>query len=175
MDFYIKERRAAPLASLPPDHFNTVKYSDEMTNGNIALLLLAASSAAVAAPEHGGRAGCKAYPGTPAWPRDDAWSALKEAVGGRLIKPTILPGGVCHQGQPNYDESKCAAVAKEWTTSEFHLEDPISVMSNAFTNYTCLPDTSLPCSPSGYPAYVVNVTSAEDVKAGVDFGKPISH
>lgn len=42
---------------------------------------------------------------------------------------------------------------------------------NQFANDTCLPDASSPCSSAGYPAYVVNATSAKDVKAAVDFGK----
>ncbi|KAJ3476435.1 hypothetical protein NLG97_g9130 [Lecanicillium saksenae] len=139
-----------------------------------ALLLLAAagSSQAAATPDHWHRGpSCKAYPGAQGWPSAEAWNGLNKTVNGQLIKPTVLPGGVCHQGQPNYDESQCGNVAKEWTTSEFHLADPISVMSNAFTNYTCLPDPKMPCSPSGYPAYVINVTSPADVKAGVDFAR----
>lgn len=46
---------------------------------------------------------------------------------------------------------------------------------NQFANDTCLPDASSPCSSAGYPAYVVNATSAKDVKAAVDFGKKKSH
>lgn len=42
---------------------------------------------------------------------------------------------------------------------------------NQFANDTCLPDPGSPCSAAGYPAYVVNATSTEDVKAAVDFGK----
>ncbi|OAA43910.1 FAD-binding, type 2 [Beauveria brongniartii RCEF 3172] len=143
---------------------------------NTALLLLAAAGAhATATPAHSSRAppssSCKAYPGVAGWPSADAWRGLNKTVGGRLLRPTTLPGGVCHAGQPNYDEARCASVAEQWKTSEFHLADPVSVMSNEFTNYTCLPDPSMPCSAAGYPAYVINVTSSADVKAGVDFAR----
>ncbi|KAM3553933.1 hypothetical protein ARSEF4850_006693 [Beauveria asiatica] len=144
---------------------------------NTALLLLAAAGAhATATSAHSSRApssssSCKAYPGVAGWPSAGAWRGLNKTVGGRLLRPTTLPGGVCHAGQPNYDEARCASVAEQWATSEFHLADPVSVMSNEFTNYTCLPDPSMPCSAAGYPAYVINVTSSADVKAGVDFAR----
>lgn len=140
------------------------------TASSFVLLVLAAATGVSAAPEYAAGPSCKAYPGTPSWPKADAWNTLNRTLGGQLIQPTVLPGGVCHKGQPNYDEAQCATVAQEWTTSEFHLASPISVMSNEFTNYTCLPDPNTPCSPAGYPAYVVNVTTAEHVKAGIDFG-----
>ncbi|XWX01146.1 hypothetical protein V2A60_009171 [Cordyceps javanica] len=141
---------------------------------NTAVLLLAAAQlrSVAAAPDHQPRGAlCKAYPGVQGWPAADAWSGLNKTVNGQLLRPTELPGGACHKGQPNYDESQCATIAKEWETSEFHLADPVSVMSNEFTNYTCLPDPKMPCSAAGYPAYVIKVTSSADVKAGVDFAR----
>jgi hypothetical protein len=44
-------------------------------------------------------------------------------------------------------------------------------MWNQYSNDTCLPDPSYPCSPDGYPAYVINATTPELVKLGVDFGE----
>ena len=43
-------------------------------------------------------------------------------------------------------------------------------MSQEFNNDTCLPEPSYPCSGAGYPAFVINATSSEHVKMGVDFG-----
>ena len=116
---------------------------------------------------------CKAFPGTPEWPSDDEWSQFNEAIDGRLIKPE-LPGGVCHEGQPNYNEGQCAQVAADWLSFEFHAADPVSVMSDNFANNTCLPNAEYPCSAKGYPSYVANVTTAEHVKAAVHFGKHTS-
>lgn len=44
-------------------------------------------------------------------------------------------------------------------------------MWDQFTNDTCLPDGEFPCSADGYPAYVINVTTTEHVKLGIDFGE----
>lgn len=113
---------------------------------------------------------CKASPGTPSWPRRARWDKLNETVEGRLIKP-VAPAGVCHQGQPNYDPLECLSVQEEWHTHEWHVRDPVSVMWDNWANWTCEPDPAMPCSTKGYPAYVINATTAEHVKAGIKFGR----
>lgn len=113
---------------------------------------------------------CKAFPNTPGWPSRQEWSRLNKDIDGRLFKPE-LPGGVCHKGQSNYDEEQCPKVQEDWRTFEFHAENPVSMMWDLWTNYTCLPFDTFPCSGAGYPAYVANVTTAKHVKAAVDFGK----
>lgn len=116
------------------------------------------------------RTHCKAFPGSPDWPSDQDWSQLNKEVDNRLLMPEF-PGGVCHKSQPNYNEDQCIKTSEDWKTFEFHAGDPVSVMWDHFTNYTCLPDTQYSCSGQGYPSYVVNVTTAEHVKAAIDFGK----
>jgi len=66
---------------------------------------------------------------------------------------------------------KCVSVTAAWRTYVFHQNDPVSNMWQQFNNDTCLVDPNTPCSPAGYPAYVVNATTARDVKLGLDFGK----
>lgn len=112
---------------------------------------------------------CKAYPGTANWPSADTWKALNTTVGGRLFRPTP-PAAVCHQDQPSYNETQCQVLTNAWHTYEFHVADPVSVMWDQYTNATCLPNSKAPCSATGYPAYVVNVTSAQEIKAAIDFG-----
>lgn len=114
----------------------------------------------------------RAFPGSADWLSDREWSHLNKAVSGRLLKPE-LPGGVCHEGQPNYDEDEdqCPNIVEGCKTMEFHASDPVSVMRDQFANQTCLPDVRCPCSGQGYPAYVANATTAKHVKAAVDFGK----
>lgn len=142
-----------------------------VTTTQIALGIMAAAGSASAMPEHWHRGPpCKAYPGMPWWPNEATWAGLNKTVNGALIRP-VMPAGACHKGQSNYNPDQCPTIEKEWETSEFHLADPVSVMSNEFTNNTCLPDPKYPCSPAGYPAYVIKVTSAQDAKAGVDFGE----
>lgn len=126
------------------------------------------SGAAVASP--GCEESCKAFPGTHSWPSPRKWSSLNDTLDGRLIKP-LAPGRVCHEGQPDFDEEQCAAVQQDWSSYNWHCDDPVSVMWDNWSNYTCLPDPKAPCSDRGYPSYVVNATAAEHVKAGIDFGE----
>lgn len=44
-------------------------------------------------------------------------------------------------------------------------------MWQQFNNDTCLVDPNSPCSNAGYPAYVVNATTAEDVQLSFDFAR----
>ncbi|KAF4932116.1 FAD-linked oxidoreductase ZEB1 [Colletotrichum viniferum] len=109
------------------------------------------------------------------------WTALNETISGRLLK-TVLPGSVCYKDQPNCDEAACQSVLSNWTIAAFHSADPVSVHSPWYTNNGCNPIHENGASPSGdplagsrgctmgrYPAYSVNVTSAEDVQVAVKF------
>jgi hypothetical protein len=113
---------------------------------------------------------CKAYPGSSDWPSHKAWSRLNDTLDGRLFAP-VPPGAVCHKGWPSYDKDTCPEVAEAWKHYDLHTQDPVSLIYDQYSNWTCLPDESYPCSGTGYPAYVINVTEAEDIKIGVDFGK----
>jgi len=113
---------------------------------------------------------CKTYPGSSDWPSHKAWSRLNDTLDGRLFAP-VPPGAVCHKGWPSYDKDTCPRVAEAWKHYDLHTQNPVSLIYDQYSNWTCLPDKSYPCSGSGYPAYVVNVTKAEDIKIGIDFGK----
>ncbi|KAM0254637.1 hypothetical protein ACHAQJ_006606 [Trichoderma viride] len=139
-----------------------------MLGSNLQLLLSLASIAGGLCAPH--PESCKAHPGTSSWPSASTWETLNRTLGGRLLHPPP-PGAVCHPGQPTYNISQCSKVAEEWQTYEFHAGNPISVMWDKFDNYTCLPDENVPCSPAGYPAYVVNASCAEHVKIGIDFAR----
>ncbi|KAI8632863.1 FAD-binding domain-containing protein [Xylariaceae sp. FL1651] len=120
--------------------------------------------------DNGSRA-CKAFPGTAAWPSENAWAKFNRTAGGKLIKPGPPPGAVCHPGEPTYDPDQCAIVTAAWTTYDFHQRDPVSNMWQQYNNDTCLVDPNTPCSAAGYPAYVVNATTAKDVKLSLDFAR----
>ncbi|KAI0197518.1 FAD-binding domain-containing protein [Astrocystis sublimbata] len=113
---------------------------------------------------------CKAFPGTSSWPSQATWAQLNQTLGGKLIAPAP-PAAVCHEGHPTFSNSQCAVVTKEWETDTFHAEDPISSMWQQYNNDTCWPEPEAPCSSSGYPAYVINATTAVDVKQGIDFAQ----
>lgn len=40
-----------------------------------------------------------------------------------------------------------------------------------YNNYSCTPDANSSCSGAGYPVYVAEVNTAEDVKSAVDFAR----
>src|SRR5215469_12756799 len=98
----------------------------EFVEGFILLSLISVLSTANAQK-------CKAVPGTPSWPSDSVWATLNKTISGALIK-SVPPGGVCHPGQPNYNNNtSCAVVADLWTSSwVFHENDPVS---NAYNNW----------------------------------------
>jgi hypothetical protein len=113
---------------------------------------------------------CKAVPGSNDWPSPSEWAALNNSISGRLLNPSP-PGAVCHPTQPTFSAAACPAVQAGWLTSIWHTNDPVSTIENNWNNDTCLPIPTAPCSGAGYPVYVVNATSAEDVKQGIDFAR----
>ncbi|KAG5662014.1 hypothetical protein KAF25_004253 [Fusarium avenaceum] len=113
---------------------------------------------------------CKAYPGTSDWPSHNTWSRFNDTLGGKLLAPTP-PGAVCHKDWPTYNKDTCSNVATAWKKYDLHTEDPVSLIYDQFSNWTCLPDADFPCSGSGYPAYVVNATKPEHIKIGIDFAR----
>ena len=121
-----------------------------------------------------GYATCKTHPNSPDWPDRNLWTELNHALGGRLLTPAP-PGGVCHSDQSTYNAIECPVIAQEWSSYQFHADNPVSVMWDNWSNWTCLPDARAPCSDEGYPVYVVNATTAEHVKLGVDFGELKQH
>lgn len=113
---------------------------------------------------------CKATPSSRSWPREQDWASLNRTLSGRLLHPPP-PGAVCHSDQPTFDESACSAVQQAWLTGSLHVDNPMSSFWNNWNNDTCLPYPTDPCSGNGYPVYVINATSAEDIKKGVDFAR----
>ncbi|KAI1154079.1 FAD-binding domain-containing protein [Nemania diffusa] len=134
-----------------------------------ALLVLNASS--VRSEAHGDYAACKAFPGTAAWPSEESWVKFNTSTGGKLIKPGPPPGAVCHPREPTFRPYQCAIITAAWGTYDFHQSSPVSNMWQQFNNDTCLVGPNTPCSGAGYPAYVVNATTAMDVKLSLDFAR----
>lgn len=130
-------------------------------------LVAALAGAATAAPSSWG---CKPHPGSYDWPPQMAWNMLNQTVEGRLIAP-LPPAGVCHEDQPNYAPDQCPALTKAWATYDFHAANPFTPMWGQFDDNTCDPDPKAPCSAAGYPAYVVDASSAEHAAAAVRFGE----
>ncbi len=111
---------------------------------------------------------CKTTPESTNWPSKEAWTLLNDTLTGRLLQPPP-PGAVCHRTQPTFASAECAKVQALWEGESFHSESPISVDWDNWVNDTCPPDPNLTCSPFGYPVYVINATTPEHVKIGIDF------
>ena len=113
------------------------------------LSTIAAAPAAAALPSSGLAAPSqRVRPGSVGWPSDEAWAALKSAVGGRL-EPVSLP---------NLDEAQ----AKADFANQFWLRD-----EPAYTQLSGWID-GWRSAPS---AYVVKAQSAADVAAAVRFAR----
>ncbi|KAF1362287.1 FAD-binding domain-containing protein [Lizonia empirigonia] len=129
------------------------------------------SGRSVAIPRSSGNASCRSIPGDAAWPSTDQWNALNESVHGRLIATVPLPS-VCHlEPFGTYDENSCTAMKTAWLNDQTFLNSPAEVMNPYVQNYSCVPFTpsSQPCELGNYASYSIQVTSAEDVIAGIAF------
>ena len=137
---------------------------------SITLAVVTLSQFVESNPAPGKGKQCRAVPSGPGWPSADRWAALNSTVGGRLIVP-VPPAAPCHAEQPSYNETTCANLKAAFKTYELYVDIPVGSQVPGWDNDTCLPLETAPCSAAGYPAYVINATSATDVKASVDFSK----
>ncbi|EHK20934.1 uncharacterized protein TRIVIDRAFT_59399 [Trichoderma virens Gv29-8] len=111
---------------------------------------------------------CKNIPGDAGWPGTQAWTQLNRTVGGRLIA-TVPLAEVCHA--PTYSEAACDDLRKQWGLAALDAKYPTEFMSTWFQNNTCTPltDPSTPCVPGDRAAYSIDVRSASDALAGLQF------
>ncbi|KIW91596.1 uncharacterized protein Z519_07563 [Cladophialophora bantiana CBS 173.52] len=126
-----------------------------------SLLLLASLHQALAGPA----TYCKPVPSSINWPAQSAWQELNKTVSGKLFAD-VPPGSVCHPESALFNNATCAFVLSQWTDSNFHANNPISVDYN---DDGCLPSPLAPCSAAAYPSYVIHATNASDVQAAVKF------
>ncbi|KAH6698253.1 hypothetical protein BKA61DRAFT_530825 [Leptodontidium sp. MPI-SDFR-AT-0119] len=126
-------------------------------------LLLQATTAAVSST-------CRVIPGDPEWPSECLWNGLNSTVKGHLIK-TAPVGQVCHG--PTFDAVKCDEVKSKWNDPNWRSSIPEAIMSPSFANNSCDPmaPKEANCSLGGFAAYSINVTSPEDISAGLKFAQ----
>ncbi|KAF4411171.1 FAD-linked oxidoreductase yvdP [Fusarium acutatum] len=130
----------------------------------VPFLLLGAAGCKAATPN------CKCFPSDSCWPSDHDWDHLNSTVGGRLVA-TVPLGSPCHD--PNFDAEECQHLQSEWLYSSVHSESSSSMMAPLFANQSCDPfqPRDKPCTLGNYVRYTVNVTSADDVVATLNFAK----
>ncbi|KAI1390081.1 uncharacterized protein F4822DRAFT_223421 [Hypoxylon trugodes] len=111
---------------------------------------------------------CKSTPFDPSWPSEAQWFSLNASIGDTLIA-TKPVASLCYTSNPFNSTLSCSEVAENWGFSTFHAELPESVDYPVWANNSCLPpnatgyDESLGCHIGGYPQYIANVTSAEQI------------
>ncbi|KAK4155836.1 FAD binding domain-containing protein [Chaetomidium leptoderma] len=129
-----------------------------------AAIVLAGLAAAATATQ------CRVLPGDANWPDAASWAGLNRTIRGRLIA-TVPIGHVCHD--PTYDAAACATLQQTWTQPMTHLESSSSIMQTFVANQSCDPFTpqSTPCQLGNYVQYAVDVSSAADVQAALQFAK----
>ncbi|KAL2049054.1 hypothetical protein ABVK25_010650 [Lepraria finkii] len=113
---------------------------------------------------------CKALPNSPTWPSTAQWNALNTSISGQLLAP-LPPAAVCGTSLSIFNNASCAYVASQYSVSDFHAKDPVSVDQPNWENDACLPDSKYPCNLQQFPNYVINATEAAHVKAAVEFAR----
>ncbi|CVL10051.1 related to isoamyl alcohol oxidase [Fusarium proliferatum] len=130
------------------------------------LLALLFCSAALASSTATRR--CKLSPFDTTWPTDAEWAALNDSISGSLIK-TRPAASSCYKTNPFNAPLNCNIVEANWTQSTFHANLPESISSPLYANNSCLPpgapgyNKTDGCHLGGYPSYVVNATSDEQI------------
>ena len=131
---------------------------------------------------------CKYLPGDPGWPSTTDWDNLNDTVNGRLIAAVPL-AQPCHT--PYFNAAECAKIQANWTWPQLQYvlilklrlgsvsdpfdstEDPTSIQNPYWLNDSCSPYTSesTECTLGNIVDYTINVSSATDVVAGVEFAQ----
>lgn len=153
------------------DTYALIPASDRLQKKKIMrLLALLLCSAALASPTEPPK--CKLSPFDKAWPIDAEWAALNESISGSLIK-TRPAASSCYKTNPFDSPLKCNVVEANWTQSMFHANLPESISSALYANNSCIPpgaqgySKTVGCHLGGYPSYVVNATSDEQIALAV--------
>ena len=114
---------------------------------------------------------CKAYPGTPEWPLEEDWNQLNKTLDGALLKPSPA-ASACYNGT-NYDSKQCTYLVQGARGSRFYINDPLTVLTQWPQGETCTVSAKPTgnCTQGGFPVYVVNVTTVQQVQAAVNFAR----
>ncbi|GAP91799.1 putative isoamyl alcohol [Rosellinia necatrix] len=111
---------------------------------------------------------CKVAPSDSLWPTQQDWSSLNASIGNVLLS-TSPAASSCYPGNPFGSTDQCSEVIDGWGYSAFHGSLPESVNYPIWANNSCLPpnatgyDESAGCHIGGYPQYIADVTTAEQV------------
>lgn len=132
----------------------------------VCLSLLLSSSWAIPS-KRDGISSCRPLPEDVSWPSNSEWTQLNDTLGGRLIRGRPL-ASPCFGSERS--ERECDAILGNWTQLDPRLAHPIEVMSPYWTNNSCSPFLQNgTCVLGNLASYAINVSSADDVVAGLQF------
>ncbi|CBF78970.1 hypothetical protein AN7153.2 [Aspergillus nidulans FGSC A4] len=97
---------------------------------------------------------CRYLPNDPQWPSTEQWQQLNDSVGGRLIRGISL-ASPCHGEE--YNNITCGTLQERWASPPTYCSPFMSRDS--------------PCSLGNIAPYAINVSSAQDVVAGLAFAQ----
>ncbi|KAK6599174.1 FAD binding domain protein [Botrytis cinerea] len=114
------------------------------------------------------RSNCHYLPTDLQWPGLADWKQLNQSVNGKLILGKPL-AQICHNS--DNDLAECAEIKNTWTEPLTYFTDPVNVMAPYWLNDSCSPFTSTntTCDLGNIASYAINVSSADDVIAGLKF------
>jgi hypothetical protein len=87
-------------------------------------------------------------------------------VGGTLLKPEPV-AAPCHRDSKLYNARKCESVRENWKSSEFHAHHPTSTLWTNVNGYSCPTDSGSNCTTAGFPVYVLNATTPQQIGIAV--------
>ncbi|KAF7592159.1 hypothetical protein BBP40_000646 [Aspergillus hancockii] len=111
---------------------------------------------------------CKSSPLDSSWPTQAEWNALNRTIDGVLLR-TAPAASVCYPGNPLNAPSTCEEVKQNWTQSAYQASLPEGIGAPMFANNSCIPPGAdgyakdKGCVIGGYPAYIVNATSEQQI------------
>ncbi|CAO2654584.1 Nn.00g113170.m01.CDS01 [Neocucurbitaria sp. VM-36] len=116
---------------------------------------------------------CRRDPTDKKWPSAKAWTKLiKQLSSPDVLIPTTPHASVCYGTAKN--DAECQQLAKNWTNSYTHINDPTEVLSPIYQGLTCQPPSiydSGNCTLGGYPAYVINAKTVSDIQCAINFAR----
>ncbi|KAI3321636.1 FAD-binding domain-containing protein [Xylariaceae sp. AK1471] len=114
---------------------------------------------------------CKPIPGDRNWPTTAEWDKLNATVSGRLIATEPI-AHVCH-APSNPQSEACKALRMQWGVAELQTSQPAEFLAPWFQNQSCTPfgAENSPCRLGNYASYSINVSSSEDIVAGLAFAQ----
>ncbi|RAH78903.1 FAD binding domain protein [Aspergillus japonicus CBS 114.51] len=116
---------------------------------------------------------CKTMPGDPAWPSRSTWDLFDQLLGGSLLRPAPI-AAPCYSGWSQFNNATCFHLSMNWINSSLHIQHPTSVLSPLYEGRSCMPfgfNYTNTCTEGGYPAYVVNASTAAQVQLAVNFAR----